>query len=133
MKLDGASTDEVSGELISDARVHDKPALTHFSKRTGAAPVFVRVQAAGGLFCQNDVQASLQIQGAKESPQQPCYRLTVRTDRGQRSVDVQGAAAAGITSGRGAYSAGAAVLFKIEKICPLPIQEAVRYTLRYHL
>jgi len=124
---DTASRDEVRGELLSDHRAHD--GITERSERTGAAPTYVRVRGRGGVWCQNDLLASLRIEGGAAGKR--CYRLTVRTDRGQRSVDAARGDEAIIQAGRGAYSSGAAVLFKVHKLCPQP--DSVRFTLRYHL
>lgn len=123
---DSASRDEMRGELASDRRVHD--GVAEWNARTRSVPTYVRVRAQGGL-CQNDLFAALRIEGG--TPGKRCYRLTARTDRGQRSVDVASGDEAIIQSGRGAYSSGSSVLFKVHKLCAQP--ESVRFALRYHL
>lgn len=124
---DTASRDEVRGELLSDHRAHD--GIAEWSARAGAAPTYVRVRGRGGLWCQNNLFAALRIEGGAAGKR--CYRLTVRTERGQRSVDAASGDEAIIQAGRGAYSSGTAVLFKVHKLCPQP--DSVRFTLRYHL
>lgn len=144
---DANSAEELSGELLSDARRHEQPEVRGFDARTGAARTTISVQAAGGWFCQNDLRVSLRLEPVSGAPTpapkavadpakretRPCYRFTVRTDRGQRHADLGPDGTATIASGRGAYSSGATIRFTIEKICRLPVQEAVRYTLGYHL
>lgn len=128
---DGASTDSFSATLLSDTRVHTNPPVDSFSATVGSAPDFWRVYADGGL-CVNDLDVTITTVGGSSANK--CYRLTVITNNGPRSVDVSGSGSANISSGSGSYSDDTDIYFKIEKICAAGTpQEAVTYTIRYHL
>jgi hypothetical protein len=128
---DADSRDQLTAELVSDLRRHAPAGATGPLELVRAAPVYVRAKAEGGALCQNDLEATLRVAGPAADV--PCYRLTVRTDRGQRSVSVRAGGEATIRAGRGAYTSGATVLFKIEQRCQPTQPQATQITLSYHL
>lgn len=128
--FDGASTDEFSAHLLSDARVHMNPGVDNFSGTVGSAPDYWSVQADGGLFCVNDYDVTFSTAGGGGTP---CYTCTIITNKKSASVTISGAGSANMNSGAGSYSGGTTIYFKIEKTCNLPVQEDVSYKVHYHL
>ena len=100
---DADSRDQLTAELVSDLRRHAPAGATGPLELVRAAPVYVRAKAEGGALCQNDLSDASRGRPAADVP---CYRLTVRTDRGQRSVSVRAGGEATIRAGRGAYTSG---------------------------
>lgn len=117
-----------SGHIMSDARAH--PDLQAFDKRVGTAPEYWKVRGTGGTSCRNDLAAV--ITTSDGSPQ-VCYRLTVESSAGSRSVDVSGQGTAQITAGSGFYSDNAYIYFVVEKICGTTVREDVAYTVTFTL
>jgi len=64
---------------------------------------------------------------------QVCYRLTVESSAGSRSVDVSGQGTAQITASSGFYSDNAYIYFVVEKICGTTVREDVAYTVTFTL
>jgi hypothetical protein len=128
--FDGSSSDTFSSMVLSDSREHRNPAISSFAGWVGAAPDYWRVFGDGGLFCQNDYWVSFSTNGGGATP---CYQCTIITNKKTSSVVVNGAGNATMSSGSGSYSDDTDIYFKIEKICNLPVQEAVNYTVSYHL
>jgi len=83
-------------------------------------------------FCVNDYGVTFTTKGGGNIA---CYTCTIITDKKNQSVTVAGNATGSFSSGSGSYSSNAnsLIVFRIEKTCNLPIQEAVTYTVSYHL
>jgi hypothetical protein len=124
------STDTILGFLLSDARVHSNPAVTGFDPKVGSAADYFRVAADGGSFCTDDYDVTFGTSGGGSTQ---CYQLTIITDKKTQSVVATGSDLVHMTSGASSYSDNTTVYFKIEKICSLPHQEALRYSIMYHL
>jgi hypothetical protein len=125
------STDTILGFLLSDSRAHTNPTVGSFSAQVGSAPDYYRVAANGGLLCVNDYAVSFGTSGGNSLTQ--CYQCTIITDKKTQSVTATGNDLVQMTSGSSSYSGGTDIYFKIEKICSLPRQEAIRYQVMYHL
>ncbi len=117
------------GTILSDSRVHD-PAPAAFDTTVGSAPDFYLVYTTGGGFCINDGDFFIQTSGGGLAP---CYEFTVITDKVTSSVLLNGQDNGRISLGFGAYHDNSLVFIKAEKKCKLTIQEAVRYTINFHL
>ncbi|HEU5430173.1 MAG TPA: hypothetical protein VFU81_00840 [Thermomicrobiales bacterium] len=126
---DTASQGSFSGTILSDGRAHANPAVTGFNSVTGSAPDWWSVDATGGS-CVNDLAATITTSGG--GPSGSCYKLTIITDKATESATISGDDATGATVAAD-YSEDKTIYFKIEKICNLPVQEAVSYTVSYHL
>jgi hypothetical protein len=125
------NTDTVMGFLMSDSRAHINPTVVAFNAQVGSAPDWYRVEASGGTFCQDNYNVTFSTAGGNSVTQ--CYRCTIMTDKMVQSVTVTGNDMMQMSSGSGSYSDGSVVYFKVEKICSLPIQEAVRYQILFNL
>lgn len=126
---DSSSLDSFSASLLSDARVHASPTVDGFVGAVGSAPDYWYVQGLGGV-CVNDLAVTFTTTGGGSSL---CYRITVRTNNLTRSGLVSGSDSVTLTAGRGAYDGGTNIIFLVEKTCSLPVQEAVAYSVSYHL
>jgi hypothetical protein len=126
---DSHSQNTVTGVIAADTRVH-VPAIPGFDPTVGAAPYFYTVFSTGGSLCQDDYSMTFSATGGGGTP---CYRATIHTDKRTDSVTISGGSSATTSSGSGAYSDNTSILFTVEKICSLPIEEYVTYTLSYHL
>jgi hypothetical protein len=124
------STDAFFTFLLSDSRVHQNPLVGSFNVQVGSAPDFYRVEADGGAFCVNDYDVTFSTSGGGTDK---CYQCTIITDKMTQSVMATGSELVKMSSGSGSYSNNSVVYFKIEKICSLPRQEAVKYQVIYHL
>jgi len=122
-------TGQINGFMPSDSRVHN-PAISAFNSATGAAPDFYSVLASGGAFCTNDYAVTVGTLGGGNTA---CYQFTIITDKLTNAVTVNGNGGASFSGGSGSYSDNSVVYFKIQKICNLPVQENVNYTVNYHL
>lgn len=128
---DGSSSTNFAAQVMSDARVHTNPVVASFNGTVGAAPDWWVVRADGGVFCLNDysVTFSTSLGGGTA-----CYRMTLRIpNKGDRSITLTGSGSGNISSGSGSYSGGNDIYFIVEKICNLPVQEAVNYAVSFHL
>ena len=130
---DGASSDNFSAQVLSDGRVHQNPAVVSFSGTVGSAPDFWVVHGDGGLSCVNDYDVTFTTSGGGATV---CYRMTITTNLRSDTIDVSGAGSGQKKAGaflNSAYNDNTDIYFKIEKTCNLPVQEAVNYTVSYHL
>lgn len=123
-------TDTVLGFLLSDSRVHANPAIGSFNATVGSAPDYYSVQADGGTICVNDYDVTFSTSGGGSAQ---CYQCTITTDKKTQSVMASGNELVKLTSGSGSYSNNSVIYFKVEKVCSLPTQEAIRYQILYHL
>jgi hypothetical protein len=104
-----------------------------FNAATGSAPDYWAVHATGGLFCVNDYSGTFTTAGGGGAA---CYNLQVVTDKNQNiSITNTGAQSQGFNSpgGSSQYSDGSTIYFIVTKTCNLPVQEAVSYTINFHL
>ncbi len=127
---DLTSKDAVTASLFSDSRLHTNPSVEDFSGTLGTAPDYFKVQATGGIGCVNDYSVTFETHGGGATE---CYRCTLITDKTTDSVTISGAGSKAISGGAGSYSGDTPIYFKVEKTCPLPVQEAVAYKISYHL
>lgn len=127
--LDASSNDTVLGFLLSDSRVHQNPAIPAFNATVGSAPDYYSVKGDGGA-CVNDYDVTFSTSGGGSAK---CYQCTIMTDKKTQSVMASGNELVKMTSGSGSYSSDSIIYFKVEKICSLPQQEAIRYQILYHL
>jgi hypothetical protein len=127
---DSSSQNTVSGKMPSDSRMHD-PAIEAFDASVGAAPDFYSEMGTGGTFCQNDYALTFTTSGGAAGT--TCYQATITTDKMSSTIMLDGNSSQSVSSGSGSYSSDTAIVFTVEKICSLPVQEYVTYTLSYHL
>jgi hypothetical protein len=116
-----------SGTIYSDAREHANPEAAGFDPDTGAAPLWFRVFASGGV-CSNDPAVSLTMTGGTSG----CYKLTLRTNLGTHEKTITNGSAS-IVLGSGSYSDGTNVFFTVEKTCGTSVREVASFTATYHL
>jgi hypothetical protein len=131
---DGDSQDTITGVILSDSRVHS-PGVTGFNTTVGAAPDWWSRYDQGNpscflCFCTDDYSITFTTSGGGNTP---CYQLTFYTDNTTNSVTVTGNGSATMSGGSGSYTDGSTVYFEVQKICSLPVQEAVNYAISYHL
>ena len=131
----GNYTNTFTGQLLSDTRVHQNPSITGFDANIGSAPDWWTAVGKGQFGCQNDYRVEFTTSGGGNGN---CYRCTILLGKGggfnMNSVTVSGAGSATMSAGSGSYDDGATIYFKIEKICSAQqVQEAVSYTVKYHL
>ena len=123
------STISATGKILSDARLHQSPAVTGFDATLGSAPDFLAVTTNGGSFCFNDIGLTLTVTMA---PILSCYRLTVTTDNGSWSCSPSSGATCTITQGSGSYSGGTITGLKVERTCSAAGGTEARYTVTGH-
>jgi hypothetical protein len=127
--FDGSSTFTVNGKLPSDTQVHQNPVVTGFSTAKGAAPDFLSINATGGTFCTNDVDATLTVTGASNGA---CYRLTVTTTTNLLACDTNAAGTCSVSRGAGTYEGDTVITIQVERTCSAaPVNAS--YTLTGHL
>ena len=127
---DGASAQNLTGTLPSDARVHESPAVPGLSAVTGAAPDYFVIHASGGA-CTDDVNLDLQVTGAR-SP--TCFKLTVNTNKnGGQSCNTDTIGHCGITNGTASYGDGSDIIVIVEKTCSNATTDATTYAVTGHL
>jgi len=127
---DDSSADSFGSGVPSDRRAHINPPVDSFSGVVGAAPDWWVVHADGGTFCLDDYEVSFSTSGGSAAS---CYRLTFITNKTTNIITVSGSGSGVVSGGLGSYSDGSDIYFKIEKVCPSPTPENVRYTVSYHL
>lgn len=129
---DGTSQLNLTGQsLLSDSRVHANPAVSGFDTSVGSAPFWITEFASGGTFCTNDYSLTFTTSGGGSTA---CYKATITTDKLQNSTGLlTGSDTQTISHGSGAYSDGTTITIEIQKVCNLPIQEAVSWQLSWHL
>jgi hypothetical protein len=130
---DAASQQTVSSQnLYSDSRTHQNPTVAGFDTQVGSAPEWFKISATGGL-CTDDYSLTFSTTGGASVAQ--CYKLTIVTDKITAStVPIGGSATAPtISGGASSYSDGTTIYFEVQKVCNLPIQEAVGYSFSFHL
>src|SRR5438105_15808219 len=110
--------------------VVDEHEMRPFKSAPGVAPDFYSVTASGGAFCTNDYAVTVTTFGGGNTV---CYQFTIITDKLTNAVTVNGNGGASFSGGSGSYSDNSVVYFKIQKICNLPVQQNVNYTVNYHL
>lgn len=126
----------IEGSILSDAREHRNPLPEAFDARTGTMPNHYTVRGTGETdwyaFCRNDYGLKITTRGGSSNK---CYRVTVTTANGSQSMDVTGAESADMASTgySSAYPSGTHLTVSVEKTCPLPLQEAVQYSIQMHL
>lgn len=118
-----------SGRLLSDSRTHD-PLPAAWSGAVGSAPDVYSVRATGGSFCVNDGVFTIRTTGGGATA---CYRFTVTTDKTSAQVTMNGQSTTTLSKGSNFYGSSSTVYMKLEKICNLPTQEAITYTVSFHL
>jgi hypothetical protein len=124
-----SDTGTFSGRILSDSRAHLNPPVPGFDPAVGAAPDWWKVFAGGGP-CTKDFSVTFSVSGGSA---QVCCRCMIITDVLSQSVTVTGNGSASMNGGPGSYSDSTSIYFKIEKICDLPTQQEVTYTVDFHL
>jgi hypothetical protein len=120
----------VSGVLYSDSRIHMNPTVTAFDGATGSAPEWYSAHADGGFFCLNDYAVIFTTSGGTATT---CYQLTLRTNQLETTMTVSGNGSVSRSSFSSSYADDTTVYFTVEKICGPPVQEAINYTISFHL
>jgi hypothetical protein len=126
---DGGSADSFTGHILSDARVHQNPAVDMFNVATGAAPDWWSVFGTGGI-CVDDYSITFTTSGGGNTP---CYSITFTTTKTNVTQTVNGNGTVTFSGGSGSYTDNSTLYFEIQKTCNLPVQEDVTYTVSYHL
>jgi hypothetical protein len=124
-----SSTFSLNGQLPSDARVHESPAVLGFDSASGSAPDWYSMLAAGG-FCTDDYVITLTVQGAT-SP--ACFKLTVITDQSTSSCSTDGSASCTLSAPGGAYTDGSLIALEVQRTCSTATTDAPSYTVTGHL
>lgn len=129
---DDSDTGAFSGTLFSDSRMHTNPTAPGFDFDfpfgSGSAPLWYRVFAEGGLFCQNDPFVTVSMPGAPNN----CYRVSVKTNSRTTSVAViNGSAVVDMDSG--SYPDDTDVFFTVEKTCPSTTRGVASFTATFNL
>ena len=132
---DSDSSETFTGTILSDTRVHQNPTLQNFSSATGSAPDWWVRNSSGNCgtlcFCTDDFNITFTTTGGGGTP---CYQLTFVTNNNSWKTSViTGNDSTSISSGSGSYSDGTDVYFEIQKTCSMNVDEAVNYSVSYHL
>lgn len=130
--VDGDSVDVLTGTIMSDSRQHLSPGVVGFVSSVGAAPDYWEVVGSGGV-CVNDIAFTFTTSGGGNTA---CYLFLVETDRYSDARTLTGAQTLTLAAGdliNPAYGNGQTIQITVQKICSLPVQEAVSYLISYHL
>ncbi len=120
-----------SGKIVSDARVHETPAIVGFDAASGSAPDWYTFKGVGHTFCENNVVVSLQING---SANPTCYKFTIITDKNTYTCQTNAAGTCGFNaSDSGQFSDDTQLYAEIQKTCGTTVRESVTYTVSGHL
>lgn len=119
----------LSGTIASDQRVHS-PSIKNFNPATGAAPDWFQIRATGGTFCQNDIDVTFTVTGAKDAT---CYTATLITNEKTYTCKAGTLGTCKMTAGSASYNGGTAMYFKAEKTCSTTKAEKVSYKFTGHL
>ena len=116
----------ISAKMVSDARVHQNPAMPDRNGVTGASSHWFRVYGDGGYLppCSNDLEAKLQV---KNSSYPSCYRLNVHTESDGSPTCATGSN--GACTVKTHYAENSDIYLVVEKICPASKHESVSYTI----
>jgi hypothetical protein len=119
------------GDLFSDDRLHQDPAVVGFDPSTGSAPAWTSFVGVGHTFCENDLVLTLQMSG---SANPSCYKFTVISDEEMYSVgtDPEGTASIDQDDG-GQFSDDSTIRVDVQKTCSTSVTEAATYTISGHL
>lgn len=120
-----------AGATLSDRRTHTNPTVGGFDTAIGSAPFWLSISATGGSFCTDDYSLTFKTSGGGNTA---CYRATIKTDKiTQSTATLTGSGTDTITGGASSYSDGSTAYIEVQKLCDLPVQEAVGWTLSWHL
>ena len=126
----------ISGYIYSDARTHN-PSIQSFNKTVGSAPDVYQVYATGSGGCYNNYGYTVTTTGGAAGTS--CYRFTFDTDTITSTVTMSGSDSKSASDDCSVvdltcdYSNGSYIYITMEKICSLPVQEAVHYSIGFHL
>jgi hypothetical protein len=114
-----------SGQMPSDARLHWNPSVAGFDTASGTAPAWYSVGAQGSPFCQDDLFATLQLQGSMFPS---CYKLTAITDKNTYlcQTDATGSCTLNYLS---AFDDNTTIYFEVQKTCSTASNDDASYTL----
>jgi hypothetical protein len=120
----------ITGELLSDTRAHEQPAVDGFDTSTGSAPDWYTVHMDGGL-CVNQCVVSFTVNGTAFPD---CYRidLTFEGSNASYSCQTAGGKCTINQSSNGSYSDGDDLYIQVSKTCGADQVEDVTYNLTGH-
>lgn len=127
---DGSSNPNLSGEIVSDQRVHTNPTIAGFDTATGSAPDYMKIHASGGDLCEDDINITFTVTGSSNPA---CYTVTVTSNKNSDSCTPSAAGNCNFSHGSGWYSDGTDILFEVEKTCSSSVDEVASYTIQGHL
>jgi hypothetical protein len=128
---DGASQVNQPGVILSDSRTHTNPTVSGFDTTVGSAPYWIKETATGGFGCSNDYSLTFTTSGGGTTA---CYKATIITDKLQASTQpLTGSGHETITGDSGSYTDNTTLYIEVQKVCNLPVQDAVSWTLSWHL
>ena len=116
--------------MPSDQQVHEMPSVLGFDSETGSAPVWFSINATGGMFCEDNVNITLQMSNTANPT---CYELAVTTDKGTFSAQTNASGTAAIVEPSGSYTDGSTVTLELQKTCSTAIVEAPTFTISGNL
>jgi hypothetical protein len=118
----------IDPHIVSDARVHESPAVDGFDATTGATQDWYHLYETGGA-CYDDIDINLVVTGSK-SP--TCYKLTIITNKKTFSASADGTGLANVNAGSGSYSDNSDIWIVVEKTCGTNVSEDVLYSVTGH-
>ncbi|HEX7666162.1 MAG TPA: hypothetical protein VF407_16660, partial [Polyangiaceae bacterium] len=127
---DDDSKQNTAGNLPSDSRVHELPAITGFDAASGSAPDWLRIRANGGALCVNDADIILDMSG---SGFPTCYKLTVVTNKSTKTCTTDSSGHCEIKQGSSSYSGDTDIYVGITKTCSSASRDAASYKITGHL
>ncbi|MSP59962.1 MAG: hypothetical protein EXR72_06405 [Myxococcales bacterium] len=133
---DDSTNTTFNGKLFSDGRLHQNPPIDAFDNTVGSAPDFWSIIGTGKsqfdpLPCVNNYNVTITTAGGTQNP---CYKVTLKTDKVTNNVTVSGSGTASMsTNNFTQYSNNSTLYFKIEKVCDLKTQEAITYQVKFSL
>jgi hypothetical protein len=129
--------DAFNSQLDSDSRTHVMPPVQNFNGTVGSAPDVWSIIGTGSGACLNDYGLTFTTSGG--SSPASCYQLIFQTDKTTVNLFNSGSQTSTASDSCTVfnpscdYSNGATLYFTVQKICNLPIQETVSYSVQFHL
>lgn len=127
---DGSSSQNITGQMPSDTRVHENPPVTGFDVASGSAPDYFHIYASGGSFCQNDANLSLQVFNSVHAS---CYALTLTNVHPNDYCATDSGGHCSISNSSGSYGDGTDIYVTVSKTCSTAATENVTYAVTGHL
>ncbi|MEO8798334.1 MAG: hypothetical protein ABI551_10645, partial [Polyangiaceae bacterium] len=129
---DGDSKQDLKGEIVSDQRTHENPAISGFVPVSGSASDYFTIHANGGTLCANGLVFNMQLTGTTRGE---CYTLSVHSDKNDYTcTPAVGETSCGFNHSPSQYAGGTDIDVSVSKTCSAAtLHEVVKYEITGNL